>query len=306
MAWSSAELSANEIAWAAADKPMISANAYKRRINAGGEKWVVGKINGTVADANGEDTTYVTENLIDGYPGRLSKPNAADTAFTIVVNNPNDPMEFDWVGILNHNLDTLACTAFTVEVGNNGLFTATSTISSTNLATALSSDRRWANLELYHTGSVARRYTGVQYLRIAITCSSGTPEIGQLILGRRRQQQFQPQAPWDPNAEASSMDDFIGRDGMLSRQSRFKARRSIVADWRHSLAALQSDVLSWWGEIDEGGLPFYYHDEPESSPKDFYMMMLDDPELQYPWSTSVTRDFNLRAIEQGPSFFSLE
>lgn len=305
MSWSSALLSATEQAWAANDKPMISSNSLKRTEGLD-IRWAVGTTSGTTGSTNNEDTTYISENIMDGFPGIVSKPNASDGFFTIVIDASASPLTFDWFGILNHNLKTLACTSMRLEIADYGTFTGASLLSTTNINSIMSSDDRFSDLTLFHTGTVARRYSAVQFVRIRITIASGVPQIGQVILGRRRQQQFHPSLPWDSTGERSRSDDFTAPSGMLSRQMRYKARREIDASFRHSTPTEQSDLLSWWDQIDEGGLPFYYHDAPATYPSDFNMMMMGRPSLRYPWTTSTTRDFSLRAVEQGPNFLSQE
>lgn len=301
MGWSVASLSANEIAWAAADKPMLSSNSG---VVFDDMRWVVGKTDGTWADSSDDATGFDAYRAVDGFPGRVTKPNAADTEFTLLFDWSSNPIEFDWFGVMNHNLYTLSCTSLQFQISDSsGFGTRLAMMSTTNVSTGYSADRRLAELSI---GTGDQRFSGVMYGRIGITCSSGVPEIGQVILGRRRQQQFQPSTPWDLTGEASAMDDFTGRDGMLSRQTRYKARREMDARWRHSEPALQSDVLAWWDGIEEGGQPFYFTDLPASYPDDFSMMMMRSPVLRYPKTTSTTRDLNLNAVEQGPTFFSLE
>jgi len=400
MAFSSANLSSDEITWASLDKPFLSNNALYNTSTAAG--WDAGTVDGTVASATEDATGFDAERLFNIYPGLTSKPNAAGTVHTIVFDRSGTPITFDWLGVLTHNLDTLACTDFTLQIANDAAFTSgLLQISTTNVATALSSDRRFADLSLVastmttaqdetafdnspttegtfaggasHAGSdvitlvdgttvtvdavsggavtqftinttssvgatkdhtlvqasttgsgtgftltpdtdnlvestVAKRFSSVPYIRLQITCSSGTPEIGLIVLGRRRQQQFSPDMPWDPTNEVTDSDDHTSKSGVISRVSRAKARRDIDALFRHDTTAEQTTIKDWWSDIEGGVQPFFYVDEPNANPNNFWMMFLVDPRLSYPFNLHATRDVRIEAIEQGPSgaYFSQE
>lgn len=299
MAYSAADLSANEIAWAADDKHMLSSNAlYASGITGG---WDKAATTGTVASATDDATGFEAYRLFDGLPGDVSKPDGSGTTISIVLDCSAAPIEFDWWGVLNHNLKTLACTALVLQIADDNAFTTNLiTLSTTNINTAYTTDRRFADLVLETGGGTARRYSAVPYVRIQITCSSGVPQIGQIILGRRRQMQFAPDRPWDPTNQSSAADDFESRSGTIYRVARRKGRREISALFHHNTAAEQNDILDWWADIEAAEQPFFYTDEPDTNPDDFWMMV-KDPELRYPFTLHSLRDVTIDAVEQGPS-----
>jgi hypothetical protein len=299
VAWSSASLSANEIAWAAADKPILSSNAlYTTGIDM---KWVVGKTSGTDADADESDDDYPAANMFDGQTGLPSKPDSASTLFTIVIDSSTNPIEFDWIGILNHNLDTLACSAFVVEIADDSAFTVrTDTLSTINVGTTLSSDRRFTDLSL----GTDERFSDVPWIRIQITCSSGTPYIGEIVFGRRRQQPYNPDDPWDSLDQSGNVGDHVTVSGTITRQVFARGQRLMSAKFHHDTAALQSDIDNWWDNIEGAEQPFCYIDEPNSNPNDFWLMDLNDAILSYPYTSANVRELIVEATERGPHFFS--
>jgi hypothetical protein len=306
MAYSVSDLSTNEQNWAAADKPFISNNAlYNTSDDA---LFVRGSAFATTASSEDEDPDFPTESLFDGFPSLLAKPIATEQNFTIVLDRSSAPITFDWVGVINHNLYTLTCDSFRVDIADDGAFTTNlATIMDFDPSASLSSDRRFTDLAL--GSGVAKRYTDVPYIRIGIRVAlSSTPQIGQIVLGRRRQQQFQPELPYDEQSYASKMHDFESDGGVINRVVRFKSRRELSVLFRHSTAAEQTDILSWWADIEGGQQPFFFVNQPGTSPMDFWMMMINGPtpRLNYPRVAHNTRDLTLDATEQGQAFFALE
>lgn len=305
MAWTNPNLSAEEIAWAGDDKPMLSSNSLQS-VDASDidAKWIKGKTNGVWSDTDGADADYPMRQLWDGLPHLEARPDAAVALSTIVINVSASPIDFDWFGILNHNLDSSSCTSLTVQVADSGDFlTRPQTVISAYNPSALSSDRRFSVLSL-SPGNV--RYQDVGWIRIAMSNASAVLSIGQMIFGRSRQQKFNPVLPWDPQAQVSSMDEIVLPNMTRDRNPRYKARRELEASFRHSCSFQQNDTIAFWDDIRQGSDPFYIHDNPSSLSNDFYMMFFREPALQYPWTSAVTRDLQISAFEQGPNFFSLE
>lgn len=303
MAWSSALLSANESNWAADDKPMLSSNALQAAsVGDMDAKWVTGTTSGTWASADDTNASYPVENLWDGFPGFDSRATTASANWTLVFNASAAPIEFDWFGIINHNLKGAIVV---VDVADDSAFTTNNSVIFLGSIPSAYTDRRWCDLA-FGPGptATAQRFSDVPWIRFAFAISSNVPYIGQFVFGRRRQQQFQPIVPWDPTNQVSSMDEVVGLNGVRDRSARYKARREMNAVFRHSDATLQSDTLALWSAIRHGSDPFYIHDEPSSNEDSFNMMMFREPELRYPWSGPKSRDMFIDAVEQGPKFFS--
>jgi len=302
MAYSSASLSANELAWAALDKPFLSNNALYSDVEL---RWVIDPA-GEVGDADESDTDKPATRLNDAKPGFTSSPDSASTEFTITIDASAAPITFDWFGIINHNLKTLNASQIEIWVSDNADFSAPfSVVYGDDPITPLASDTRVALLSLTHTtGSL--RYTDVPYVRIIIECDSGVPFIGQLVFGRRRQQPYLPDMAWDPSSEETTADDYVSKTGVIHRVSRGRGQRRMAATFIHDVGQLQTETTLWWDDIEGGEQPFFYIDEPTTSPMGFWMMYLDPPELPYPYIAPNARELTINAFEQGPHFVSQE
>lgn len=309
MAWSSASLSANELAWSGADKPMLSSNALQAAkpgdISA---KWVTGTVSGTSASADDTDSDYPAAQLWDGFPGRRSKGTNAATSWSIVIDASSSPIEFDWWGVIGHNLRDITISTMGVTIADSGDFASRpSAISSVTPYSDMANGHRYADLSLSPAlGSTIERFSDVEWIRVWLTCSSGVPEIGQLVFGRSRQQQFQPTMPFNRYNQASSMHFISTPGGARLNNPRYKARRELNASYKHSLTSLQTDALAWWSDTRDGCDPFFYHDAPSGSPIGFHMMMHREQGVRYPRANACRRELFIDAIEQGPTFLSLE
>jgi len=296
--YTEADLGADEITRAAADKPVLSSNSL---YTSGSSKWVTGSKTGTVASANNQDPDFPASRMTDGFPGYVSKPSSASTLFTVVINRTLSPVEFDWFGLMNHNLFTLSCTELRLQIASNSLFsTDLITPFTADISALYASDRRIAGMALETGGGVARRYGNVQYMRLQITCSSGVPEIGQIILGRRRQQKYNPEVDWGPDNQSSAIDRVTTRGGVRYKTARALGRRDIDAILVHDDTTLQNDLIDWWADIDAGNQNFFWHDQPATYPDNFCMFDLNEDTFIYPLIDWKNRKFNLVGSEQGP------
>lgn len=302
MAWSTEAFSADEIAWAAADKPMISTNALYGNVTV---TMVGGTTVGDATNPDDSESGYDSVAMHDGMTGLQARCDTSSVSTTIVVDASSAPIEFDWIGFLNHNLDSGGVTAFTIQVADDDAFTVRlQSVQTNNISTALTSDRRYANLDV-NIGASALRMTNVAYARIQITASAPLQVyLGELIFGRRYQQPYHPDMPWDPLNNDGNAGDHVSRSGSITRLSRARGQRLMGARFQHDTAALQAEVLEWWADIEGGQAPFFYHDAPDANPMDFYVMSLDDTRLDYPHTSAVNREWAIDAAEMGPNFFS--
>lgn len=310
MAWSEVQLSANEIAWWEADKPMLSSNALQGIEPSDIEaKWVVGKIFGNWSDPDATDSDYPIYRLYDGFPGLDSRPNTSTAQCCIIINASSSPIDFDWLGIINHSINSEGWTTLNISIADDSAFSVNvTTLYQGNPTLDVQNDHRWVRFTLDEfLGSTPARFINVPWIRVGMQIpGAGMPYIGQLILGRRRQQQFQPIIPWNPSGLVSSMYDRIAPSGARMRQERYRARREMNATFKHSLSTLHDDIEAWWPQIRYGADPFYIHDLPTTSPYDFHMMRMREPALQYQQINACTRTVTIDAIEQGPNYLSLE
>lgn len=307
MAWSSAEISANEIAWAAADKPLLGINALSLS-DIDNDRWLVG-VNKTFADSPVDtDTTKPEARAYDGLPGLQTQSTSSSTSFSLLYEFANDDGEFDFVAVLNSNLYASGVTSFRIDIADDNTFaTNLQNIVDIDVTSQIASERRFASFDLRHTGSVALRYSTVSYVRFEFVASgSFQPAIGQIILGRRYQMQHAPDYPFDDYNRESLTGDYESRGGVVVRNSWAEGRRLLDAVIRPNTAALQTDIKNFYKNTKSGVLPFVWCDNPNSTPDDFWFMIQETPSLSLPWENWSTRRLNLVAKEQGPTFFELE
>lgn len=303
-----ATLTAAEIALAAADKPILAATPDPDFLTAG---WVVGSTFGTIVSATDNDPDRPAIRAWDGLPGLQTQPDSDNTLFTFVMEHTKG-IEFDFVGFLNHNFDTIDMTTLILQIADDTLFAVNfRELMNINPSALLSSDRRFADLSLFHTGSDPIRYSQVQFMRLRITLgSSGRPLIGQVVFGRRRQLKHEPNRPWDPTDLHSLGDAFESRGGSISVTPRYKGRREITANLNPDTSPTaapsphQQDLIDWYVQTEHGILPYVWIDKPDATPNDFFFMRRREPSLEYPFVTPFTREFTLDGLEQGPTFFS--
>ena len=301
MAVSFAALTAEEIALAAADKPILASTPDPDQLDAG---WETGTISGTLAGATDDAANRPAERAWDGLPGLQTLPDATFAANTLVMES-SVGIEFDFVAYLNHNFFTIGATTVTLQVADDTGFTTNVRSLSTLNPAGGSTDRRLADLSLFHTGGTPLRYSGVQFMRLQISSGGSLlPKIGQVILGRRRQLKHEPNRPWDPTDLYSSLDRFESRGGSITDTPRFLGRREIHANLNPDASPHVQDLVDWYAGIQYGRLPLVWFDRPTGAPNDFYFMKMIEPNFQYPYIAPFVREFNLNAVEQGPNFFT--
>lgn len=308
MAYSYAELSATEITDRSSDKPTIVVCSQLTALGSTyGARWISG-INGSASGTDISASGYSAKLGVDGFPSTLTKPNAAGTGFTYTMDYSTTPIDFDCVGFINHNFDSTAMTALTIETSDAANFSTNKyTVLSINPSTLLSADTRFADLSIYHTGSTALRYSDVPYVRVNMTYgSSQTPIFGQLILGRSYQFKYNPDNPWDPSSQISGVEDFVSRSGAITRNVAYRGQRVLNASLPLDSSTYQAHVTSWFSGTQHGTKPFLWIDNPNSAPNTFYLMVAEKAELSFPYDGPHLRRFDLSAVEQGGEFLAME
>jgi hypothetical protein len=121
-------------------------------------------------------------------------------------------------------------------------------------------------------------YGGVRYARLKIETSVGTgftsgnlPEIGELVLGRRRCLARKPRLPWDPEAEESAVDWFeadttgiVGGDVRWTRRGRWTLNLR-PSSTTHAGIDETANLRSLHEDTDGFTRPFLWVDEPTIS-----------------------------------------
>lgn len=295
MAYGPNPLSQDYRDWAAADKVLLAGRNWLRGNLA---KWNTA---GTWAAADQSLSTAPASYGFDDADHLKTESASAGTTQHYMINLQSAIGEVDSVFILNHNFN-----GYTVSVdfdaNQNGNFTAVHTAQSI----AVTSAKRIAFLDLDHaaTGN-AQRYSEVQYMRIRIVGASFLPELGEVIVSRRRQMQYNPIRPWADKDYRSNVNRFVSETGVVKNYTLMEGRRHINADFILCDQDRVDDACDFFVEdIGSGTEPFMWVDQPDASPSDAYWMRFDDPpRLNLPTMGPVSREWSFGpATEQGPNY----
>ena len=309
MAWSSTPISAADVALAAADKPIINGNSSFEHLASPGAQW---RQSGSFASGSDEtDAAFPTTRLYDRKTHLTSRPDSSQTLWYLIADFDTSSSEeillatFDFLVILNHNLGSAAVDTLEVEIANNNDFTGSpATILSVG---PITTSKRLVFLDLDHTATGPRRYTGLRFLRIKLQNSTGfLPEIGEVYFGRRRQLKHKPRVPWDPSSLHSDAETFVSRSGIRTTFARHVGRRDITARINPSEDAFKNDIVDWFRDTGYGTKPFIWIDDPNSEPEKAALVKLDEEDLDFPLLGPTEREISIVAREQGPHFVEAE
>ena len=300
MAYSAADLSAADIASAAADKPILGALMVYAPTS---KEWsAAGAFSG--ADATAADSP--ARRAYDGFTDLITKPSSAAVTWYYLLDIIAAGVAIDFVAILGHNFGTITGLTVTLEIADNSEFT-TNLLAIASMSPGTSNDRL-IDLVLESGGGTARRYSAVQYARLKITGTSGTPEIGELILGQRCQMQYKPNRPYNPNLTAADSEGFRSKSGIKTTYIQNRGARRLIAGLTVSGSTKIDDVETWWSNTRQGTQPFVWIEDPNTSPASFHLMSFEDdsPQLDFNEIGPNHRELNIQAIEQGPDYLELE
>lgn len=297
MAWSYASIGATDIALSAADKALLLGQNWARTAN--DVRW---NTVGTIATADSPATGFETSFCYDDWDHLPTKPSGTGATWYLVFDlGSTDPGEIDTIAILNHNLGTISA-AVTVEVGDTDFSAAVVQLVSGH---SPADDHRIVYDDLRHTGSVALRYSSVRYIRFKFTGTAIQPQIGEVIIGRRRQLKINPLVPHDPNALQSAVTRVVTRSGVISDIVWHKGRKTlneaIVAHEDTKIDELES---FFGADTEYMTRPWLWIAAPGTSPNSAHWMKFDSAAQSGPLSGFTRRTFRLAGIEQGPNFLS--
>lgn len=296
MAWSSAALTAAEIAAALADKPCLIAKNVVETVDASGAMWKQGGLWSAGADETA--TNYEAAYAYDRGHSYETKPATAQTTWYYLMKWAGGT-EFDTCHILGHNFGTIGGLTVTLQIADDTAF-------STNLQTIAtwtpgSSTLRLGEMKLRHTGSAALRYTGVLYARLGITKGSTfTPEIGELWLGRRRQLLHRPNNPYNPDDRSWAGSEFDSMSGVRTRTVDHEGRARVSGTWDLADSTEIADVLLFRDDSGYLSKPFLYVDEPETAAHAAWLMFHQGSGFALPSPAPIARPFSLELEEQAP------
>ena len=274
-------LASVEITAMAAGTPFfVGSNALRDRNAA-----AVWSLSGTWADSapaglsNCDDAAYPTRYLHDDVLYNVTRPSSDAVGESTVYllldldDAAGHAIDTAWL-YLNNGTALGGDVDITLQVADNAAF-------STNLRQLVT----WAangvgkliDVRLGGTYASPASYTTVRYARLMIETarvggfeSGNLPEIGELVLGRRRCLARKPRLPWDPEAEESAIDWFeADTTGVVGGDVRWRRRG-------HWTLALRPNSTTGAG-IDETANLRSLHDDTDGFTRP--MLYVDEPTI---------------------------
>jgi len=290
---SNADISAADLALLAADKPILAANA-------GYNPSVVEWRNGG-SWAAGSDETETANPTVRAYDGKGhldTRPDTARTTHYLLFDFGAAGIEFDFVAILGHNFGTIGGLTVTAECSTTSSYGSPVALSSWSPA---GSNNRLIDLSL--SAGTAQRYSAYRYARIGMTKGSTfTPQIGEVIWGRRRQLKHKSNigGGFDPDAHMALVTDNRSLSGVLTRYSWADGQRALAGNFNPHEDAYKDDIKAWGVQVGYGARSLVYIEDPSTTPEGFLLMYMVDPRFSFPLQGPLSRLFELTALEQPP------
>lgn len=277
MAWSSAALTAQEIADFAADYPIlvgktIGDSLADARMNTGG----------SLSSTDHAATGYAASNAFDRRASEITKPDANVTTVYLMLDAGASPADVDMAMVIGHNFSSVGVTQVDLQVDDVPAFGGGGSTLQTVKTWTTGFTSRLAAYSLFHTGSAALRYSSARYWRLKIQMASGVPTIGELWLGRRRQLSTAPIIPYDEKEQVSRISDFVADDGSTMRykwsSKQFRKKPRFMVKTTTEVTTIDS----WWSDCDGGTKPSLYCENPSSAPTVTHIVLPSGPSLVKP------------------------
>lgn len=309
MAWGSNTISATDLALLAADKLLLLGDNAIRGADAVIWDTDDPPSGGDEADSDGPSALGYD----DSQAGR-TYPDAAQIVWHYAVTATTNPMDFDSIVLLNHNLGTLATAAggetvtLSFEVSDNADFTSETEIHSEVIPAG--DNRRIVILDLDGKSSNDQLLDTVVNFRMIVTHSgaaTGIPKFGELILSQRRQMKHNPKDGYDPLALRSDAPVFESSTGVQTAYVRHKGRQVVDAILNPHETTYINRIKSFYdADTEFGTRPFVWVPQGTTDPQDAPYMRLTPPHLNGPGNGPFERVFRLTATELGPTFNAAE
>lgn len=256
MAWSNATIPQSEIDSKLAGKPLICAmNCADNPVVQ--PLWTDGA--GTFSDTDKTDQNFPTSAIYDKASDDWTKPNVASNGWKLCLRLDGRP--FDMVCLFGLNLVGIAGVGATVSVriADDANFSVNVAV----LASTVAAQNRTALLNMVVGGNNNQRISNALFMRIDIALISGTtphiPQIGEVIVGQRRQLSAGPDTPRTPQHFRSVADDVRTPGGSFSRYMHASKMRVLdgltidlitQADWTAVLSAFTDSDSNPWVYIE--------------------------------------------------------
>jgi len=303
-AYSAANVDTADVARAAADKPLLVAtNALESP--AADARWTM---DGVYSGQDYADEAYPTRWAYDRRTNLWTRPLSSASASTWYLCFQVDPdTAFDVAAIIGHNFDTLNATV-SLQIAEDEAF-------SVNLVTLCSwtpttlTRRKVSRALGIPTYPAAQQFSSVFWARLKVTQAGGTPispQVGEVILGQRRQLYYKSRIPIDDQAQQSDTTDTRAKSSARTRYVRSHGQAITTIRRAVGTTAEVSVIRSWFDDCEHGTKPFLYIEDPASSlATTAYWMFLTDPRLELPLQGPIERAWEAE-LEEDPPFASGE
>jgi hypothetical protein len=296
MAWTSADVGANELAWLAADKPLFAVQAIPPAPTT--VKWVESAQVGAGNIGTWTDRTLAanpTSRAYDWRPDLDTRIDATAAATWYLAMDLGALVEFDCAFLIGHNFGTLSLTTVQIQIADDNAFSG-------NLTTVAdfgspASDNRLHDLVLGANKRYSARYVWLKLSKGA----NFTPQLGEIILGRRYQMKTRPSVGFDPDKRHREAVIQKTESGIKQKTVYYSGEFSLDANFVVHEDDRIDDVQSLYDGAETGYVWIW---EPHTSPQSWNLMIADD-DLDMPSIEWTARSVNLTAVEQGPEAFML-
>jgi hypothetical protein len=261
MAWSSAALAAYETASALADKPILLASHYLRDNSASGV-WESAGVPGLTT----APLAAITR-AFDGWanPGNHTKPSTGSGSCSLVFDcGATATGDFD--AFVLHMSNPQDAATIAVEISDDDV-----TYTTVATPTPSSDPRRIIGLDLHHSGSVPLRYSDARYVRLSFTGTNYIPRVREFWLGRRRQLQRLPNAPYAALNTAGDVVYVQTESGIRHAFRRSAGAGTLNVRLELPTVSQLDDVEAAWSECGHGAYPLHWIETPTTEPRAYIM-----------------------------------
>ena len=243
------------------------------------------------------DSAKPAERAYDRLATALTSPTSQTTKGYAIMFDLTTSWTADLVVILEHNFP---------DVQAGGTLTARIWVSDDNFTNVVTGDNNWIwtigdNKRL--VGFAANSYSGIEQVQLSLTNTvdfSGTPRVGEILIGRRRQVSRQPNEPWGREVWDADVVRFASDDGDMVHYERYKGRRLFAPTWSPTgtdtyglddVTTLQDLAI----DIGYGSQPFIFWPRPKTKEDEGFFCYMEEPywpfEFQGPFEQEVALDF---------------
>jgi hypothetical protein len=291
MAWSSAALASYETTRLAADKPLVASQAIP--ISPSTAIWSDA---GLVASPDRTNSSYPIIRAYDEFVGLDTRADATVSSIWYLVLDLGALTEFDCLFLIGHNFSTL--TTITFEIADDAAFAG----NLQQIASITPATGRLQEIDL-NNGGAAQRYQA-QYVRLKLVDGGAfTPQLTELILGRRRQLEFCPNRPFNRYALRNETDALTTQGGVTHKTVYYRNQYVLNAN---SIMDNADSVSDWVAFFQAVRGSFVWVLEPNSAPGSWHMISREPDELDMELvSPPSTYRVNLGGFEQGPESYFL-